>query len=115
MSASHHRGLSSYLKVVYGILQGVTQTFIIIIMPAYVLVIGVVRVDEGGLGLGIVVVLVLVLLGLSGLKRCPCIFCMNLFLEYSYIFMSYFCSPRWQSEPGRRSGPRWGCGRRQGS
>ena len=55
-------------KVVYGILQGVTQTFIIIIMPAYVLVIGVVRVDEGGLGLGIVIVLVLVLLGLSGLK-----------------------------------------------
>ena len=34
-------------------------------MPAYVLVTGVVGVDEGGLGLGIVVVLVLVLLGLS--------------------------------------------------
>ena len=37
-------------------------------MPAYVLVVGVMRVDEGGLGLGIVVVLVLVLLGLPGLK-----------------------------------------------
>ena len=37
-------------------------------MSAHVLVVGVVGVDEGGLGLGVVIVLILVLLGLSGLK-----------------------------------------------
>ena len=60
-------------------------------MPAYVLVVGVVGVDEGGLGLGIVVVLVLVLLGLTGLKRGPCIFLYELIFGIQlYIFWHIF-------------------------
>ena len=38
------------------------------VMSAHVLVVGVVGVDEGGLGLGVVIVLILVLLRLPGLK-----------------------------------------------
>ena len=38
------------------------------VRSTHVLVVGVVGVDEGGLGLGVVIVLILVLLGLSGLK-----------------------------------------------
>ena len=73
----------------------------------YVLVVGVVRVDEGRLLRGVVVVLVLVLLGLSNLKYFSV-------TEKYFNVLRALSPPRWPAGPGRRSGRRWGCAHRQG-